>query len=195
MTFGATKQTSAKKTTGLNLGCGSEILDDHINVDIAPLNGVDVVHDLKQLPWPFKDSTFETILAKHILEHFAAPIAILDEIWRIAKPQARITIRVPYWNSMDYASDPTHIHPFHQTTFEFFDPSKSRCQLRPYYAKARFKILNTHYYYGYGKRYYLAKDGTWLHGVLDFLGNFLNNIIRVLEIEMETIKTDAGRHP
>ena len=178
----------------LNIGCGNEILPDFVNLDVVQLSGVDVVHDLLKTPWPFEDSSFEEILGKHVLEHLPNPIHALEEIWRIVKPGAKINIRVPYWNSLDFVADPTHIHAFHQRTFEFFDPSKKACRERPYYSKARFKIHGIHYWWGWRgwlgwkERYFCAKDGTIWHGFLGLLSEFLNNIVWVLEVDLEAIK-------
>lgn len=36
----------------INLGCGTDIKPGWVNVDIAKLDGVDIVHDLDELPLP-----------------------------------------------------------------------------------------------------------------------------------------------
>lgn len=53
----------------LNLGCGEEILDGYTNVDLLDLEGVDVVHNLMQFPYPFKDESADEIKAKDLIEH------------------------------------------------------------------------------------------------------------------------------
>jgi len=88
------------KGFSLNVGCGEQILDNIsgykcINVDIRPLKGVDVVCDVRRLP--FKDGFFERILASDIIEHF--PIAetdgLLKEWSRVLKNGGRIKFRTP----------------------------------------------------------------------------------------------------
>ena len=37
----------------LNLGCGNDIRQGYINLDVAELDGVDVVWDVNKLPLPF----------------------------------------------------------------------------------------------------------------------------------------------
>ena len=53
----------------LNLGCGNDIRPDYVNLDVADLEGVDVVHDLDQLPLPFDDESFREILCLDVFEH------------------------------------------------------------------------------------------------------------------------------
>jgi predicted SAM-dependent methyltransferase len=84
----------------LNLGCGDKILGDIvgykcINIDVRQLEGVDVVCDVKHLP--FKDNTFNRVLASDILEH--SPISetegMLSEWSRAMKVGAHMKIRTP----------------------------------------------------------------------------------------------------
>ena len=53
----------------LHLGCGNKIIKDFINVDIRPLDGVDVIDDISKLK-TIKDNSVELIYACHVLEHF-----------------------------------------------------------------------------------------------------------------------------
>lgn len=80
----------------LNIGCGDKILPNYINVDVRPMTGVDVVHDLNQ-PLPFADNYADFILASDVLEHF--PMAQTDSLlkdWaRVLKPGGSIHVRVP----------------------------------------------------------------------------------------------------
>ena len=55
----------------LNLGCGNDIKEGWVNMDYIGAEGVDVVHNLNRLPYPFPDNTFDSILASHVLEHLA----------------------------------------------------------------------------------------------------------------------------
>lgn len=124
----------------LHIGCGNDIKKDWVNHDIVKLKGVDVVHDLSQYPWPWSDNTFEEIYMKDVLEHLPNTVRVMEELYRISKPGGRVYIAVPYWNSWEAITDPTHISQFNEYTFDFFDSSKRRCQDRPYYTHARFKI-------------------------------------------------------
>jgi SAM-dependent methyltransferase len=109
----------------LSIGCGTDIRKGYVNLDCAALPGVDVVHDLDKLPLPFKDSQFEEILAKDVLEHVDY-IPLLKELLRIMKPGATLIATVPHWTSTNMYTDPQHKHFFAIRTFGFF------CKESPY---------------------------------------------------------------
>jgi predicted SAM-dependent methyltransferase len=58
-----------EKMTKLNFGCGEEIMEGFVNMDILKLEGVDVAHDFNKFPYPFKDNEFDEIYTSHVLEH------------------------------------------------------------------------------------------------------------------------------
>lgn len=174
----------------LNVGCGSDIRCDFINLDIAPLPGVDIVHDLAKLPWPFESNSFERIELINVLEHLPDTIGTMQELWRIAKPDATIILRVPFWNSPDMLADPTHKRAFSERTLNFFDPSYPECKDRPYYTSARFSIIHKYCYVRFF--YYLRIDNQFLTRILFFIARFLGSIVWVLEFNLIALKkTDS----
>ncbi|PIP26896.1 MAG: hypothetical protein COX30_04730 [Candidatus Moranbacteria bacterium CG23_combo_of_CG06-09_8_20_14_all_39_10] len=68
----------------LNLGCGKDIRKGYINLDMYPLEGVDVVADIEK-KLPFENDTFDEIFTAHVLEHMADLNALLSELHRITK--------------------------------------------------------------------------------------------------------------
>jgi SAM-dependent methyltransferase len=124
----------------LQLGCGHAPKAGWVNHDLVKLPGVDVVHDLREFPWPFRDQQFDEIYMKDVLEHLPDTIRTMDELYRITAPNALVYIAVPYWNSFEAIGDPTHLRQFNEITFDFFDPDSWRCRDRSYYAKARFRV-------------------------------------------------------
>lgn len=110
--------------TWLNLGCGNTILENAVNHDrfkFAP--HVDVAHDLDVLPWPWKDNSFEYIVAVDVLEHLDSFIAFFDECWRILQPGGEIAVRVPRYDCINVHIDPTHKRGYHPDSFDYLDPT------------------------------------------------------------------------
>lgn len=130
------------KKKKLNLGCGKEILEGYTNLDIIKLEGTDVVHDLNKFPFPFKDNTFDEILAKSILEHLYDLQKTLEELWRISKPNAIINIGVPHFESLGATVDPTHKQFFTYYSFDYYcENAKKGIDQLDYYSKVRFRII------------------------------------------------------
>ena len=124
----------------LNLGCGKKIKDGWVNLDIANLPGVDVVHDITKLPLPFGDNEFDEVLCEDILEHVDY-IPVLKDIHRILKPGGKVTIRVPHFTSKNNYIDPTHRHRFSIKTFGFFVDNPD--YKRDYYFDFAFSKINS----------------------------------------------------
>jgi len=93
----------------LNVGCGDKSLESIsgypcVNVDIRPLKGVNVVCDVRYLPFPA--ACFDRILASDIVEHF--PISetelLLSEWSRVLKSGGNIKFRTPNlrWVATEY---------------------------------------------------------------------------------------------
>lgn len=98
----------------LNVGCGAKPKASTIdtvwtNMDNAAHRGVDVVRDIRR-GFPFSDDTFDEILMDNVLEHFVSEdvIFLLNELHRVAKPGASVTIIVPHAQSQGAVQDPTH---------------------------------------------------------------------------------------
>ncbi|MGZ4249851.1 MAG: class I SAM-dependent methyltransferase [Solirubrobacteraceae bacterium] len=104
----------------LSLGCGRDIRPGWVNLDIAALPGVDVVHDLDKFPWPLEDGAFDEIECIDILEHVRDLPRAMGEIHRLLAPGGRILITGPHFTSYTVATDPTHQRAFAINTFEFF---------------------------------------------------------------------------
>lgn len=102
----------------LNLGCGADVREGYINVDFEKFKGVNVMHNLSKIPYPFKKDSFTEIIMKNILEHLEDPYAVMKEIHRISKQGARIYIRTPHFSSHNIWGDLQHKRGFNTETFK-----------------------------------------------------------------------------
>lgn len=91
-----------------------------LNVDISPVCGPDLVHDLRVFPWPFEKDTFSHVYCYDILEHLPDTIATMEELHRVCKDGAIVTITTPHFTCANAFTDPTHCHQFGMFSFDFF---------------------------------------------------------------------------
>ncbi len=96
----------------LDIGCGAAKVPGSVGLDISPDTAADIVHDLDVFPYPIEDSSFEQILLQDVIEHVAQPIAVFEELHRIATPGGHIQLRTPHFSSVLAYGDPTHRHYF-----------------------------------------------------------------------------------
>jgi len=112
--------------TKLNLGAGKlDVREEYVNLDKVKYPKIDVVWDLNKLPLPFGDNQFEEILAYSILESVYY-VPLMDELYRILKPNGIIKIRVPHFTYVEAYADPTHINYFSYLTFFYFKKGLAR---------------------------------------------------------------------
>jgi hypothetical protein len=111
------------KALKLHLGCGRTILPGWVNVDMHPLPGVDVVADFDACaatPLPFLDNSAIEFQADHLIEHLVNPLPFMQELHRVAHPDARAVFRLPYGSSDDAFEDPTHRRAYFINSFSYF---------------------------------------------------------------------------
>ena len=183
-----TAQEDLLHKTGLNVGCGSDIRHNYINLDKVPLPGVDVAWDVMRFPYPFEDDRFDSILLINVLEHIPDTIRTMEELFRISKPGAVTTIRVPCWNSIEQATDPTHVRSFSERSMDYFDPDKPLGSRRAYYSTARFTVKSVGAWINIGGRDLLIRNRFFCR-VLFFLSHYISNIVHLLEYDLLALKS------
>ena len=107
----------------LNVGCGRNIREGWLNLDFAALPGVDIVCDLekvKQNPIALPDACVDYFHLSHVLEHIKNTLELMEELWRLATPDAVVEINVPFGSSDDAWEDPTHVRPYFLDSFGYF---------------------------------------------------------------------------
>lgn len=104
----------------LHVGCGGWVFDHAVNLDRAPLPGVDVVHDLDVAPWPFPDARFAEVSGLQVFEHVLDPVLFINEAWRVLAPGGVLFLTVPSWRSENAYTDPTHRRFCTERTFDYW---------------------------------------------------------------------------
>ena len=101
------QETPSKELVRVNLACGQTKEPGWIGVDIAPCEGVDVVHNLNEFPWPFESNSVDEAFVSHYVEHVPLDtprgdglICFMNELHRILRPGGKCTIIAPYYTSM-----------------------------------------------------------------------------------------------
>ena len=110
----------------LDIGCGANKQGGFVGLDIRDVDGVDIVHDFEDMPWPLPDACVLVAMASHVLEHVSPAkfgfINFMNEVWRVLKPGAEFAIVVPHGSSQGYLQDPTHVNPCNEATWAYFAP-------------------------------------------------------------------------
>ncbi len=121
----------------LDMGCGRNKHPGAVGMDRVNLPEVDLVHNLNQIPYPIKDNFFDEVYATHVIEHMDSVLAVMEEIHRICRPHARVTLITPHHTDSISWQDPTHQWHLNSYSFNYFEPSYHT----NHYTQARFKII------------------------------------------------------
>lgn len=120
-----TKQVEEKIARGekikLDLGSGYHREEGFVALDRSEKCEPDILCDLEIDGIPLPDSCVEEIRAIHILEHCADTIFLINEIWRVCTPGAKVYIVTPHTSSDNSWVDPTHKRSFSERSCSYWD--------------------------------------------------------------------------
>lgn len=169
-----------------------------IGLDANPKTHADIVHDLGAIPYPFPDNEFDEIVCRHVIEHVPDVMALVTELYRIAKPGARIRMVTPHYTNPDWATDPTHRNHFNSYSFNCFVEDR---QLFPFYTEVRLKPVRinvslANLWRAMGLEFVVNLDQRWpvFRFTRKFWEFYLSTIVRGKELTFEFLvrKESAG---
>jgi len=117
----------SKPLIRLDIGAGMRPMKGWTAMDRTALPGIDVVHDMLDVPWPFEDESVSEARAEHVIEHIPhlcwccrntkEPLfAFFDEAWRVLRTGGKLYVIVPHSDSRRAWSDPTHARAINEQT-------------------------------------------------------------------------------
>lgn len=111
----------------LDIGCGANKQGpDWVGMDKQALDGVDIVHDWNDYPWPLPDECVLRCIASHVVEHVNPAdggfLRWMNELWRVMHTGGQVAIAHPHTWSRGYGQDPTHCNPLNEVSWVYFDP-------------------------------------------------------------------------
>lgn len=182
----------------LDVGCGSNKLEGAIGLDHNPRTAADVIHDLGDVPYPFQDSEFDTVVSRHVIEHVPDVMAFIAELYRVTKPGGTIELVTPHYTNPDWPSDPTHRNHFNSYSFNTF---VSESALFDFYTEVRLKPIKNrvslaNLWRALGIEFFVNLDqkSPKLRFTRRFWEHYLSNIFRGKELffEFEVIKDEKS---
>ncbi len=158
------------KVKVLDLGSGTfpdkaKENEEVTRVDFRPEVKPTIVHNLFDAPWPLEDGSFDVIYASHIMEHMKDNIEFMEEIYRIAKPNAKVIIRVPHFSGRSAWCDPTHLRAYSYYQFYYYS-----IESRDHYGNCEFKVKKVEL------RYTRFPHGFFVSKLLRPMINFFANL-------------------
>ncbi len=113
------------KNIKLDVGCSKHKPEGFIGLDCRDLDGVDIVHNIQDFPWPLEDNScteIRMILVWACIEP-KFRIKVMDELWRIAQKGCVLTIIETHTLSRFMMHDPIYYTGANEMTFCYFFPA------------------------------------------------------------------------
>jgi len=173
----------------LDLGCGKRKRPGHIGLDIAKIQGVDIVFNL-DAGIPIEDDVIDGVFSNFFFEHASNIVFLFQEIFRVSKNGATIEFRVPYFQSLSQFQDPTHQVAIMPEMIRYF--SGEDWYGSDYDFNVTFKLKEVIYHYYPPFDVFHAKKLFFLWPVsipfLLFARRFFWNVVHSISMKLEVIK-------
>jgi len=107
----------------LDVGCGVQKVPGFIGLDKVKSKDVDMVCDFLKESLPFDDNTIDEVFCGDVIEHitYKEMIKLMNEIYRICKPNAKVVIHTVY-GIKGWLQHPPHLRPIMSNQFDYFSP-------------------------------------------------------------------------
>ena len=125
----------------LDVGCGINKHPGAIGIDLNPRTKADVLCDLDRFPYPFKDNSFDSLRAVHVIEHVRDVLRAMEEFHRLVRPGGSIYIVTPHYTDFSSFCDPTHRWHLNSYSFRYFGNDNAGFG---YYSGARLEESSVH---------------------------------------------------
>jgi SAM-dependent methyltransferase len=125
----------------LDVGCGINKFPGAIGIDRNPRSRADVICDLDRFPYPFRDNSFSSLRAIHVIEHVSDVIRAMEEFHRVSAPNGRVLLVTPHYTDFSSFCDPTHRWHLNSFSFRYFGEDHGGFG---YYSEARFREVRVH---------------------------------------------------
>ncbi len=176
--------TASSAHAVLDLGCGLRKRPGAIGIDVNPRSQADVVHDLNRFPYPFPRNHFDEIYCDNVIEHLDDVVKVIEELHRIAKPSAIVTIVVPFFPHRYANTDPTHRHFFGLHSFDYFVEGTSNADFL--YSNARYELVSVEFDKGLRQAYWLDRIITsFANARKELYENRISNIFPMRNLTFE----------
>jgi len=150
----------------LNFGCGKDLKKGYDNVDVKDF-------DFNVFPYPIPDNRYEEVYIRNVLEYLQDPHKVLNEVWRICKPNAIVYIRCPHYANKGAYNSLQHQHYFSERAFTYYANGHKAMSSNGKYILIKLKLIPTKFGRFFPK-YIREKVGYFL--------------IESIEVELEVIK-------
>jgi SAM-dependent methyltransferase len=123
----------------LDVGCGINKKAGAIGIDRNPASCADVLCELDRFPYPFRDSSFDSLQAVHVIEHVSDVIRTMEEFHRLVRAGGEVLIVTPHYTDFSSFCDPTHRGHLNSFSLRYFGEDHAGFG---YYSGARFHEIS-----------------------------------------------------
>jgi SAM-dependent methyltransferase len=163
----------------LNIGAGHTYVPGFVNIDIS--DRAELTLDVGKDALPFADSSVESVLSIHTLEHIPDYLFALSEIHRVLRHDGALLLKLPYVTLTESnLINPYHRHNFSERSFDFFDPDRLKGS-----AAEESPILFRRVFVRYT---YLGYFGALPSSLRTWARRHLFNVVRQFDIGLVAIK-------